>query len=78
MYVSIHPLLQDPHTYVKYTAVPELIESLALVLTGSSSALYKWDPRSNSFILQGDTKGRKGLLLLVGSDDTISERYKFL
>lgn len=57
-----------------YVPGEELLQSLHLTLIGISSSVYVWDSDSEQFTLRVVPQGMKGRLVLVGTDEVISER----
>ncbi|GBE81235.1 hypothetical protein SCP_0309620 [Sparassis crispa] len=68
----VRPPLQDPGIQLVYTTLHELIQSLRMSLTGTSSSLHVWDHQSETFILRGVNEGKKGIIVITGKDEVVS------
>ena len=71
---SARPHVHDPTRPLVYVTREELLQSLHLTLTGISSSVYVWDSHAEKFRLRAVPHGKKGTLVLIGTDEVISER----
>ncbi|KAH9935387.1 Spc98 family-domain-containing protein [Fomitopsis serialis] len=69
----VRPQLHDSAKPLVYVSGSELIQSLHLTLTGMSSSTHIWDPRSEQFTLRAVPRGTRGKIVLIGTDEVISE-----
>ncbi|THH16575.1 hypothetical protein EW146_g4072 [Bondarzewia mesenterica] len=67
--------IHDPRIHIVHTSVENLFKSLRLVLIGTSSPLYTWNPIPETFVLTDIEDGKKGAVVIEGRDDIISESY---
>lgn len=74
MNTSVRPRFHDPSRSLVYIPGEELLQSLHLTLTGISSSVYVWNPDFEQFVLRAVPQGVKGRLVLIGTDEVISER----
>ncbi|PCH43732.1 hypothetical protein WOLCODRAFT_144654 [Wolfiporia cocos MD-104 SS10] len=68
----VRPPFQDPAVQLVYVTPRELLQSLQLSLTGTSSTIYVWDDHSEKFILRGLEVGKTGTIALTGTDEVVS------
>ncbi|KAH9949631.1 Spc98 family-domain-containing protein [Amylocystis lapponica] len=64
--------LQDPTTQLVYVTTEELLQSLRMSLTGTSSALYLWDPTSETFMMRNIKPDKRGVIIMIGKDEVVS------
>ncbi|KAI0330134.1 hypothetical protein GY45DRAFT_1324015 [Cubamyces sp. BRFM 1775] len=68
----IRPPLQDPNGKLVYVHAHELLESLLLTVSGTSSSLHIWDPAIEKFVLRGLQGHSAGHLVIVSKDEVVS------
>jgi hypothetical protein len=71
---SVQPRVKDPSTHVVYTNQKDLFSSLKMTALGNSSVYHSWHADSQCFVQIGVKEGERGLLLLDGKDEVISDR----
>ena len=71
---SIRPQLSNTTTEIIYAEQSELLASLRLILMGATSNFHVWDPQQERFILRGVYQDKNGILLIIGRDETITQR----
>lgn len=42
---------------------------------GASSKLHVWDPQRECFIIRGVQRDKRGILSIIGKDETITHRF---
>lgn len=72
---SIRPQLSNAATEIIYVEQSELLASLRLTLMGASSKLHVWDPQRECFIIRGVQRDKRGILSIIGKDETITHRF---
>ncbi|KAH9892864.1 Spc98 family-domain-containing protein [Cubamyces lactineus] len=68
----VRPPLQDPDVKLVYVHAHELLESLLLTVSGTSSALHIWDPASEKFVLREVQGNSTGHVVIVSKDEVVS------
>jgi hypothetical protein len=71
----MRPILTDSTTGVLYVDQQELLDSVLLVVTGTSSVFHSWNSKSERFTLRGITPNNRDVVVIVGKDEVITERY---
>ena len=74
---SVRPPLQDPDVKLVYVHTHELLESLLLTVSGTSSTLHIWDPAIEKFVLRGLQGNGIGHLVIISKDEIVSARPVF-
>jgi hypothetical protein len=74
LFNSVKPQLSDATTQIIYVKQSELLGSLRLTLMGATSDFHVWDPQQECFILRGVDQDKKGILSIVGRDETMTQR----
>ncbi|KAJ3556170.1 hypothetical protein NM688_g2174 [Phlebia brevispora] len=69
----VDPPFEDPSIQLIRALPEELFECLLLSLTGISSPLHVWDATSEIFMLRDIHSGKRGILLVDGMDEVISQ-----
>ncbi|KAI0655958.1 Spc98 family-domain-containing protein [Cubamyces menziesii] len=68
----VRPPLQDPDVKLVYVHTHELLESLLLTVSGTSSTLHIWDPAIEKFVLRGLQGNGIGHLVIISKDEIVS------
>lgn len=68
----MRPLPFDLRASVVYVNELELLESLRMMVLGTSSFLHTWDPVSETFVSLGGAKNLPNKLIIGGKDETMS------
>jgi hypothetical protein len=71
---SVRPLLSDATTEVIYVDQRDLLSSLRVLVTGTSSVLHSWDPEAETFRVRNVKQGNIGLIVIVGKDEVVTAR----
>lgn len=60
---------------VVHVGFNDLLSSIRMVLIGNASPLYWWNPTDETFVLAHVAEGKRGVILVDGRDDVLTERY---
>ncbi|GLB36953.1 putative spindle pole body component [Lyophyllum shimeji] len=65
--------LRDPSAEVVYVTQANLLKSLKTTVLGTSSIYHTWDAKAERFVQAGLRDGQRGVLLMDGKDEVISQ-----
>ncbi|KAI0042924.1 hypothetical protein FA95DRAFT_508656 [Auriscalpium vulgare] len=71
----IDPRLRDPGVQIIHVGLAELLSSMRMVIIGNSSSIYTWDSLRETFVLAHAAEGKRGMIILDGRDDILTESF---
>ncbi|KAF5351850.1 hypothetical protein D9756_007722 [Leucocoprinus leucothites] len=70
----VQPRMKDSSTHIMYTNQRDLFSSLKMTVLGNTSIYHSWDAALQRFVQARVKEGERGILLLDGMDEVISDR----